>query len=333
MQYQRLCYEERMKIEFYRSYKFSISDIAFKLKRSKSTISRELSKSKRKGNYDSIKAHELAKHYEQARNRTRKLDNPKLYRVVYELLQKRWSPEQISVTLKSQFPNDKSMQVSHETIYTYIYVLGRGELKRELKSFLRQKKEARKRAGGRTSGPVGKASEITSIVERPKDVEDRSLAGDWEGDLVVGKNHLSAIGTLVERKTRLVLLVPLKAKKAPDVRIAFEKALGKLPKQVLKSLTYDQGPEMAQHRLFEKNTKMKVYFCDPGSPWQRGTCENTNGLIRDYFPKGTDFSKVSTKELKRVQKELNERPRKTLNFRTPKEVFVEEIMKIVPLDS
>lgn len=168
---------------------------------------------------------------------------------------------------------------------------------------------------------------MISIEERPKEVEDRSVAGHWEGDLIMGKGHRSAIGSIVERKTRTVILVKLKAKDATSVRKAFEKELKSLPKQMKKTMTYDQGHEMAEHKLFTKNTKMKVFFCHPASPWERGTNENTNMLIRDYFPKGTDFSKISKKELKRVQYELNERPRKTLNWKSPLDVFENEVLK------
>lgn len=333
MHYHRLSQLDRIKIEFYRSEGFSISTIAYKLKRSKSTISRELARFLDGRRYRSETAQDLALLNEQRRIKRKKLDNPKLFNEVRECLKKRWSPEQISMALKLKFPNDETMQISHESIYTYIYVLPRGELRSEMMSGLRQEKAVRTKRSKLSHKRRGRIIDMISIEERPKDVANRSLAGDWEGDLIMGKDHKSAIGTLVERKTRLVFLVQLKDKKATDVRKAFEKTLKKLPSQVLTSLTYDQGNEMSEHKLFEKNTKMKVYFCHPSSPWERGTCENTNGLIRDYFPKGTDFSTINKKELLRVQNELNERPRKTLKFRTPKEVFNEEILKIVPLDS
>lgn len=332
MAYHRLSYLERIKIEFYHSEGYSLCTIAFKLNRSKSTISRELARFKGRKRYKSEVAHDFAKCHEQSKIPKRKLTNPKLFAEVYEGLKKRWSPEQISMTLRQKYPDDESMQVSHESIYTYIYVLPRGELRSELMTYLRQKKTLRTKRSMTSHKRRGRIIDMISIEERPKEVANRSLAGDWEGDLVMGKDHKTAIGTLVERKTRLVLIVPLKEKKATDVRKAFEKALKKLPQNVLTSLTYDQGMEMAEHKLFEANTKMKVYFCHPSSPWERGTCENTNGLIRDYFPKKTDFSAVTRRELKRVQDELNERPRKALEFRTPKEVFNKEILKIVPLE-
>lgn len=204
-------------------------------------------------------------------------------------------------------------------------MLPRGELKKELTKYLRQKKKSRYRRKG-IYDKRGTIPEMISIEERPKEVEDRAIAGHWEGDLILGKRHQSAIGTIVERKTRTVIMVPLKSRAMEDVRKAFEKELKSLPRQMKKTLTYDQGKEMSEHKLFTKNSKMKVYFCHPASPWERGTCENTNMLIRGFFPKGTDFSKVSRKELKQVQRWLNERPRMTLNWRKPLEVFNEEIL-------
>lgn len=327
--YRRLSYEERVKISTYLQEKRSLAWIARKLGRATSSISREIRR------FDSgyEEYHPLFNQVESRytasgrRRGTGKIhSNLALRKEVLQGLRKRWSPEQISNFLKNRYPKDPSMQVSHETIYTYIYVLPRGELRKELSSYLRQKQKLRGSRGG-SHRKRGRIPEMISIEERPKSVERRALAGHWEGDLLIGPNHRTALGTLVERKTRTVLLVPLRKKTATAVRRAFERAVRTLPKQMRGTLTYDQGLEMAQHRLFSKNTKMKVYFCHPASPWERGTCENTNGLIRDYFPKNTDFSKVSKARIKRVQDELNERPRKTLGFRTPKEVFTQEILK------
>jgi IS30 family transposase len=217
------------------------------------------------------------------------------------------------------------MQISHESIYTYIYLLGRGALKKELIEGLRQRKSHRHNRKG-IYDKRGGIADMVSIEERPAEVADRSIAGHWEGDLIVGKYHKSALGVIVERKTRAVIMVPLVAKDAYTVREAFEKELSTLPEQMRRSMTYDNGKEMTQHKLFTANTKMQVYFCHPNSPWERGTCENTNGLIRQYFPKGTDFSKVTVEEIKTAQHQLNERPRKTLNWSTPKDVFEKEIL-------
>lgn len=214
------------------------------------------------------------------------------------------------------------MQVSHESIYTYIYILPRGELRKELISYLRQGAEGRRRRK-RDTDERGKIPNMVSIRERPQEAAARTVPGHWESDLLVGKENKSAIGTLVERTTRTTILVPLSAKDAETVRKEFAKAVKKLPKEACKSLTHDRGTEMSQHELFTRQTKVQVYFADPHSPWQRGTNENTNGLIRQFFPKKTDFSIVSKKELKYVQNLLNERPRKTLNWKTPKESFEE----------
>lgn len=218
------------------------------------------------------------------------------------------------------------MQVSHESIYTYIYVLPRGSLRKELILYLRQGKRGRQRRK-RSTDERGKIPNMVSIHERPKEVEGRTVPGHWESDLIIGRRHASAIGTLVERTTRTTILVPLKAKDAPSVRKAFAKAIQRLPKEACRSLTHDRGTEMSEHELFTKETKVQVYFADPHSPWQRGTNENTNGLIRDFFPKGTDFTRVSVRELKRVQKLLNERPRKTLGWETPKDAFTRLLQK------
>ena len=225
------------------------------------------------------------------------------------------------MSLKENLPSGITESVSHQTIYTYIYLLPRGELKKELQSYLRRKMKPYKKS--KNTDNRGKIPDMISIEERPKSVEKRSIPGHWEGDLIIGKNHKSAIGTIVERTTRNVILVPLTSTDAETVRKSFAKELKKMPTELRLSITYDQGKEMSNHKLFTKDTQMKVYFCHPGSPWERGTCENTNMLIRDFFPKKTDFNDISRKELKRVQKLLNERPRKTLGWKTPAEKIKE----------
>jgi IS30 family transposase len=249
--------------------------------------------------------------------------NPRLLKVVKKLLKKRWSPEQIAQYLKSHYESEK-MQISAESIYTYIYVFLRKELRRELTEELRQGRKKRRKRGVSAKGQSSNLADMTLIDERPKEVEDRLIPGHWEGDLMIGNVKLqTAMGTLIERTTRFAILVPLKSKKSEDVRKAFAKELMKLPAELRKTLTYDQGREMAQHKLFTKKTKIKVYFAHPRSPWERGTNENTNGLIRQYFPKGVDFKKVSRAEIKKVQRELNTRPRKTLGWKTPQEAMRE----------
>ncbi len=234
-------------------------------------------------------------------------------------LRLKWSPEQIAQHLKATYA-DTTMNVSHETIYTYLYTLPRGVLRKELIQQLRQGERGRQRRK-RDTDRRGQIPNMLSIHERPAEVADRCVPGHWESDLIIGKDHASAIGTLVERTTRTTILVPLKAKDAVSVRHAFAQTVKRLPKEVFKSITHDRGSEMSQHELFTKQTKVQIYFADPQSPWQRGTNENTNGLIRQYFPKGTDFNLISKAELKRVQTELNQRPRETLNWQTPEESF------------
>lgn len=322
--YKRINFEERVKIESFLIAGWTLSAIGIELGRPTSTISRELSRFPFK--YTAEKANKEAVRKAKSHNCHNKIvENQRLYNLVIRLLKKRWSPQQISTHLKRKYSSLPSMQISNESIYTYIYLLPKGELKKELIGYLRQKKKSRYTRKG-SNDKRGKIPEMISIEERPKEVESRSVAGHWEGDLIMGKNHKSAIGSIVERKTRTVILVKLKGKDAPSVRKAFEREFKNLPAQMKLSMTYDQGHEMAEHKLFTENTKMKVFFCHPASPWERGTNENTNMLIRDYFPKGTDFTNITKKELKRVQHELNERPRRTLNDESPKEVFQKEIL-------
>lgn len=214
------------------------------------------------------------------------------------------------------------MRLSHEALYTYLYVLPRGALRRELLACLRQHRR-RRRPRSRGEDRRGHITEMISIEERPAEVADRSVPGHWEGDLLMGRANRSALGTLVERTTRTLILVPLKHKEALEVRRAYTREMTSLPQQMRRSLTYDRGKEMAEHRLFTEHTKMKVYFAHPQSPWERGTNENTNGLLRQFFPKGTDFSRLSRRQIKRVQHLMNERPRKVLDWRSPYEAFNE----------
>jgi transposase, IS30 family len=322
----RLTFEERIKIEKLLSHNKSYSHIAEVLDRHKSTIQRDVSKQGR-GNYRAMLAENIAVGFSSNRKSGKSKINlcPNLKNFVHDKLYLRWSPRQISMTLKKEFPTEKEMQLSHETVYLYIYIRPKAELNMELMAYLRQKRKFR----GNVRRGADKRTTIKDpirIDERPKEVLGRLIPGHWEGDLVMGKERNSAIGTLVERTTRTIIIVHLKARDATSVRKAFEKEFKNIPATMKLTMTYDNGTEMAQHKLFTKNTKIKVYFAHPYSPWERPTNENSNGLIRDYFPKGTDFSLVSKKELKRVQNELNERPRNVLNWRTPKEVFDEFIL-------
>jgi len=322
--YTRLSLKERVEISKLLARDIGKSEIARILERDKSTISNEVNVWGKK--YDPLKAHWYAQKAASIRNGKRKLIcNRPLYEYVTQKLKLKWSPEQISEKIIEEFPNNIDMRISHESIYTYIYLLPRGSLKKELIGYLRQQKKSRYSRKGKYD-KRGKIPDMISIEERPPEVESRSIAGHWEGDLIMGNAHKSAMGTIVERKTRTVILVPLKAKDATSVRKAFEKELKTLPDQMRLSMTYDNGKEMTQHKLFTQNTKIKVYFAHPYSPWERGTNENTNGLIRQYFPKGTDFNTITKKEIKLAQNQLNARPRKTLNWKTPREVFQQEIL-------
>ena len=321
--YSRLTFIERVKIEEFKKLLYSPSKIAQKLGRSRSTITRELTRNKYAHN--SYYA-DLANRKAFCRSIYRKGDKDKistnkcLQNFVHQKLVLRWSPDQISVTLKRLYPNDKTMNVSHETIYLYIYLHCKKELKTELIAQLRQE---RKRRGNFKTRAVlePKIKDRISIDERPEEVLGREIPGHWEGDLIIGKDHKSCLGTLVERTTRTIILVPLKDKTAATVRKAFEKEFLKLPKTMKRTLTYDNGTEMSEHKLFTKKTKVQVYFTHPYSPWERPTNENSNGLVRDYFPKGTDFNTITKKRIKEVQNQLNERPRKVLDYQTPKDVF------------
>jgi len=301
----------------------SLSDIAKAIGRHKSTLSREISRTRlTRYGYRAFSAQVHCNRRKDIPKKPKKIENnEKLKAYIHEHLKLGWSPEQIANRLKIEYPTDKNMHVSHETIYTYLYVLPRGELKEELMGHLRQERTLRRKRG-KMHPKRGHIQDMVSIEERPKEVEERTIPGHWEGDLIVGKKRQSALGTLIERTTRTTILVPLKEKDAPSVRKAFARETKKLPKHMKLSLTYDRGKEMAEHKLFTKNTRIQVYFADPYAPWQRGTNENTNGLVRQYFPKGTEFDKIPRKEIKRVQDLLNGRPRKVLKWHTPFEEFV-----------
>lgn len=322
----RMDLHERFQIEKYLDKGLSPSSIAILLNRHKSTISREI-KNTHYNSYSAFHSHvkSIKLSSEKIYGRSKILSNKILLKYILSKLHKRWSPEQISLSLKKKYPNEKSMQVSHETIYFYVYLHSKKSLKDELIKQLRQKRKTR---GSRHTKAVRdvKISDRITIDERLLEVQGREIPGHWEGDLIVGKENKSVIGTLVERSTRAVILVHLENKEAETVRKAFQAEFKKLPKLMRKSMTYDNGTEMAQHKLFTKNTKVKVYFAHPYSPWERPTNENTNGLLRDYFPKGTDLSVHSKAYLKKVQRELNERPRKVLDVRSPSEVFNEMIL-------
>jgi transposase, IS30 family len=299
----------------------SLSAIARTLGRSPSTITREVNANGGCEQYSAWRAHERAR--EQARRpKPCKLGRGKLAREVTRRLERLWSPEEISRRLPLDYPDEPEMRVSHETIYQSLFVQGRGELRRELARCLRSGRTAR-RPHGRVERR-GRLPGMVMISERPVEADDRAVPGHWEGDIILGENGRSAVGTLVERTTRLLLLLHLNGDRSAEaVDTAMRKAIKTLPKELWRSITWDQGAEMAKHSEFTVQTDIPIYFCDPHSPWQRGSNENTNGLLRQYLPKGMDLSTVSAGELWQIQRSLNGRPRKTLGYLTPSEKFAE----------
>lgn len=299
----------------------SIRAMAAYLGRSPSTISREINRNGGYHRYRATQADEAA--WDRARRpKPCKLAcYPALRRVVAAKLKLTWSPQQIAGWLKRTYPGEEHKQVSHETIYRSLYIQARGVLKKELQQYLRSQRAIRrsKQHSMKQEG-LGQITGVVSISERPASVEDRAVPGHWEGDMLEGSNK-SYIATLVERQTRYVMLVKLKSKDTETVISALIKHAKKLPNELYKSLTWDRGKEMAAHKRFTLATDIKVYFCDPRSPWQRGSNENTNRLLRQYFPKGMDLSQYSQAKLNAVARQLNERPRKTLEYETPAERF------------
>lgn len=325
--YRRLTAVEREEISRGLARGEGFSAIAKRLGRTASTVSREVGRNSGKSGYRAFSAGRRAQASASSRRsgKSRIAREERLRRYVLAKLQARWSPEEIVKRMAVEYPSDLAMRISHEAIYRYLYVLPRGELKRELIRGLRQERTYRRKRnpdGGKERETRGKIADMLSIEERPAEATNRRVPGHWEGDLIMGKHKRTALGTLVERTTRYTILVPLGGKKdAVFVRRAYTKAFGTLPREITKTLTYDQGKEMSEHRQFTIDTGIRVYFAHPGAPWERGTNENTNGLIRQYFPKGTDFSNVSVGEIKRVQRELNDRPRKVLHWKKPDEVI------------
>ena len=298
----------------------SYRTIAREINRSPSTVSREVGRNGGRVNYRATTA-DQATWDRGLRPKVCKLaQQARLVKVIARKLKQLWSPQQIAGWLKRRYPNNEHYHVSHETIYKTLYIQTRGVLKKELVSYLRtQRVMRRSRQSSLKTGP-GKIVDAVSISERPASVEDRAIPGHWEGDLIVGTNN-SYIATLVERKTRFVMLAKVTDKTTKVVIDALIKQSKKIPAELYKSLTWDRGSELADHKNFTVATDVDVYFCDPQSPWQRGSNENTNRLLRQYFPKGTDLSVHSQTELNRVARQLNERPRKTLDYETPAERF------------
>lgn len=290
--------------------------------RHRSTVWREVAANGGPLHYAPMTAHRRACSLKQRPKLTKLAANPMLCGAVIAGLEKLWSPEQIAARLQEDYPDDPEMWVSHETIYKSLYVQGRGELRRELARCLRTGRAVRKHRG--RIEQRGQLRDIVSISERPAEAEDRAVPGHWEGDLIIGKNNKSAIGTLVERTTRFVVLLHLpNGYGAASVREAMTAAIGTLPVALVRSITWDQGKEMAEHAQFSIDSGVDVYFCDPHSPWQRGSNENTNGLLRQYLPKSTDLSVHDADHLAAIADSLNSRPRKTLAWKTPAEALNE----------
>jgi IS30 family transposase len=317
---------DREEIAYLRGQRWTITAIAAQVGFDKSTISRELARNTTGERYRASTA-QVAAEDRARRSRPAKLAvNTRLRAVVEDRLEQNMSPEQIANRLRVEFPDDPEMRVSHETIYQSLYVQSRGALRKDLSGHLRTGRALRKpraqtqaRAAGRAGGPL---RNVISISERPPEVEDRAVPGHWEGDLIMGAGNTSAIGTLVERATRYLILLHLDGDHtALTVQEAMCREMSRLPEVLRQTLTWDRGTEMSNHAQIAEATGLDIYFADPGSPWQRGTNENTNGLLRQYFPKGTDLSLWGPGILDQVAREMNNRPRKTLEWHTPAEAL------------
>ncbi|MDD3786891.1 MAG: IS30 family transposase [Hydrogenophaga sp.] len=327
--YRQLQPEDRVTLASLKQQNYSVREIARVLARSASTISRELRRNASAGQYSSAAAQQSCQHRRRQGRPVRKL-HPEaiLFDLVQHLLRQRWSPEQIALTLARICPKGHELRVSHETIYHCIYAQPVGELRKELIACLRHahNKRVPRRKGQDRRGQI---PDMLSIHLRPPEVQDRQFPGHWEGDLIKGEGNASAVGTLVERTSRLLILVKLphpKPASAANVLQAFSDKLNAIAQPMRQSLTYDQGREMALHKKLTEQTGVAVYFCDPHSPWQRGSNENTNGLVRQYLPKGTDLSVYSQEQLDAIADQINGRPRKGLGVRSPLAVYRELLL-------
>lgn len=318
----RLSFEERERIFVGVCRGESDSEIARALGRHRSTVGREIRRCGERRHYRPLQADRAARRLARRPKPTKLSSCLRLVAAVQEGLERRWSPQQISSRLKLDHPDDEGMRISHETIYRALYVQSRGELRRQLSSHLRTGRDRRKPQGRLETR--GRIPDMVSISERPPEVEDRAVPGHWEGDLLLGAHGRSSIATLVERQTRYVMLAELgRDRTTAHVIEALRTQIQTLPAHLAQSLTWDQGRELAAHKTFTIQTGLPVYFCDPHSPWQRGSNENTNGLLRQYLPKGTDLAARSQAELEEIARQLNGRPRKTLDWMTPAEKMAE----------
>lgn len=340
--YSHLSAEERGTIMALRVQGCSVRAVARVLGRASSTVTRELRRNgerpaggrplmgrpRRVGGYDASRAGERARRLRCKPRVKRKLRRgTRLWRRVCGLLKRRWSPEQVASKLRDLYPDRPWLRVSHETIYTALYAMPRGELRRELVGLLRRGRSRRGRRPGASEDRRGRLPDLPSIHLRPPEANERLLPGHWEGDLLRGAHNRSAVGVLVCRYSLFLMLAKVENATALGVLEGFQRTFAPLPDHLRKTLTYDQGKEMALHRRLAEGVGLSIYFADPHSPWQRGICENTNGLLRQYLPKGADLSVLSQRQLDAIAWEMNTRPRKTLNWRSPAEVFFEHYIK------
>ena len=324
----RLGLEQRVEIAVGMRCGLTFTAIAVRLGVAVSTVSREVGGRSGCRSYDAVRAHRRARRNTRRPKVGKLARNRRLCERVAAELRQWWSPQQIAATLRGEFPADPEMWVSHETIYKSLFVQSRGALRKELAACLRSGRAVRRPRTGNGRG-VWSLRNAVPISERPAEAEDRAVPGHWEGDLIFGRGHRHAIGTLVERRTRFVLLFKPDGTNAEAVREAMTAKVQTLPRELFKTLAWDRGAEMAGHQQFTVDTGIQVYFCDPHSPWQRGSNENTNGLLRQYFPKGSDFSGLSQEQLDAAAASLNNRPRQTLNWLKPAQALA-ELLALTP---
>jgi IS30 family transposase len=320
--YSHLSGLEREKISLGLRGGLTINEIGRQLGRAGSTVSREVGRHGGPGAYMAVLAQRQAAQCAARPRRQHRLCDQRISGYVIEGLNHRWSPEQIAARMREDYPFDMTMRISHETIYAGIYLIPRGELKKSFLAALRHDKIRRLgRPRKRDAKQRGRLIDMTPLAQRPAEVADRMVPGHWEGDLIRGRANGSSVGTCVERSSRLLILIKMDGYDATRARESFVRKLSRIPAPLRKSLTYDQGHEMAQHKRLAKSLSLQVYFADAHSPWQRGSNENTNGLLRQYLPKGIDLSIYSQRQLNQIAEELNNRPRNVLDWLTPNEVW------------
>lgn len=331
--YGHLSLEERTVLEFGLVAGWSRRALARRLQRAPSTVSRELARNRLpRSSYAAPVAQRLARRRASRPRRRRKLLQRRLWRQIEHWLRRGWSPEQIAGRFRTRWPSHPERWVSHETIYRELYLLPRGELRKSLLDCLRQSRQ-RRRHRSRGEDRRGVIANMVSIHDRPAEAHARLVPGHWEGDMLWGARNASTVGSLVERTSRFLILAEMRSNGAPGALEAFSRKLNPVPRWMRKSLTYDRGKEMAAHEKLTQRLGIKVFFADPASPWQRGTNENTNALVRQYLPKGVDLKAFDQRKLDKIARRLNDRPRKCLAFKTPREIFREILAQNVALES